>query len=508
MPDVQDILTSSAEPDYGIDFPVSIYERPMHAMSNLLLRGNVDAATRAIFQPDTLSPTEMKTLTNRFAGPNPSPLIKTILDVATNPLVIGGLIGGYLLYPAVGGATLAKVFSGMRAGVPKTGLLGDFVGASYSRLRHLVKPAVKGKPAQSMLGAIQDVNQSIGHFVERHQLWRAEAYGHMGTSVGKGGAAGRRIAAMSQGWNKGLDSDLRHVLGKYMDDVPMTPGLQGKMSRDELTAVGKIKKGLAKLYDEVIPENMRATFEAEAKKRGTTLGKERENFFPHTGTPNELRRKIIQYGEYDPVTKKGVVNYRKPLADNLKRRKGWNIPDPVELREMEAAGDITKGFTDKLMQAVDLDVAEFTTKLRAAVAQAKPTQEGMTAAINEAAKSMDISGHYVKEAASNIFSVVASPTGKSMAGQSLDDVITWAGKMLRTPGTYSMDLDPVLTRYATKMGQSYGWLTAKATGSAKTLGQTADDLIDYFRTTTGPNGKILMPAGGPVDHYLTQQLIP
>ncbi|MCP4992656.1 MAG: hypothetical protein GY934_02545, partial [Gammaproteobacteria bacterium] len=162
----------------------------------------------------------------------------------------------------------------------------------------------------------------------------------------------------------------------------------------------------------------------------------------------------------------------------------------------------------KLMQAVDLDVAEFTTKLRAAVAQAKPTQEGMTAAINEVAKSMDISGHYVKEAASNIFSVVASPTGKSMAGQSLDDVITWAGKMLRTPGTYSMDLDPVLTRYATKMGQSYGWLTAKAAGSAKTLGKTADDLIDYFRTTTGPNGKILMPAGGPVDHYLTQQLIP
>ena len=131
----QDILKTSAEPDYGIDFPISVYERPMYAMSNLFMRGDVDAATRAIFQPDTLSPDEMKTITSRILGKNPSPLAKTVVDVATNPLVIMGLIGGFLLYPAVGKDVLAKVFLNMRKGVPETGLAGRVVGGAFTRLR-------------------------------------------------------------------------------------------------------------------------------------------------------------------------------------------------------------------------------------------------------------------------------------------------------------------------------------------------------------------------------------
>ena len=77
---------------YEGDFPITAYDRPSLAFSNLLLRGNVDAATRAIFSPQSLSPKEMQTITKQLMGGKKNPLIKTVLDVATNPLVIIGIL--------------------------------------------------------------------------------------------------------------------------------------------------------------------------------------------------------------------------------------------------------------------------------------------------------------------------------------------------------------------------------------------------------------------------------
>jgi len=214
MPAEQDIMETTAPPEYGLDLPVSFYDRPTHALYNLLIRGNFDAATRSIFQPDTLSPVEMQTLTNRLAGPKPNPLMKTILDVSTNPLVIAGLIGGYLLWPAAGAGTLAKTYAGLRVGVPESGLVGKFVGGAFSRLRHLVLPgATKGAEARSMHGALMDVKRSIVEFVTGQHKPRVEAYGFLGAKVGKNGDAGRRVAAGLMGWYKGPDSDIARVLG-------------------------------------------------------------------------------------------------------------------------------------------------------------------------------------------------------------------------------------------------------------------------------------------------------
>lgn len=502
----QDILNSAADPDYGIEFPVNVYDRPMLAMSNLLLRGNVDAATRSIFTPDTLSPAEMQTLTNRFAGKNPNLLIKTILDVATNPLVIAGLVGGYLLWPAAGPATLSKVFTGLRAGVPKTGLLGQFVGGSFTRLRHLVKPAVvQGgkvvKPAESMHGALTDVHRAITNFVSDQVEPRVKAYGALGTGAGKGGAAGRRVVAAHKGWASGLDPYLKRIYGKYgfLDDAPMAPGLQGRMTGEEQGAVDKVGNYLKGIWDKVATPDMVKQAKREAKKRGTTLGSERQNYWPQTGTPNEYRRKILQYGD----SGKRAGDYKQPLADSLKLKSGRNIPDLDELRQMEAAGDVTKGLADKIQASVNADVAAFELKLRAAIGKAEPTHKSILSAVKDVSKDMDISSHYLNEAAARISTTMASP-----AGQGVDDAINWAAKMIRTPGTYSLDLDPVLTRYAAKMGQTYGYMTAKPAGSSKSYGQVVDDLIDHFRTTTDANGRIMMPKGSATDLYINTQLIP
>ncbi len=77
----------------SFEFPLTIYDRPSIAMANLL-SGNIDATTRAIFSPMTLAPKEVKSIRNMLlkgeAAENP--LIKTAVDLATNPMVIIGLI--------------------------------------------------------------------------------------------------------------------------------------------------------------------------------------------------------------------------------------------------------------------------------------------------------------------------------------------------------------------------------------------------------------------------------
>ena len=74
-------------------FPLTVYDRPSIAIANLL-KGNIDASTRAIFSPMTLSPNEMKNIRQKFmkGDSKDDPIIKTAVDLATNPIIIIGLI--------------------------------------------------------------------------------------------------------------------------------------------------------------------------------------------------------------------------------------------------------------------------------------------------------------------------------------------------------------------------------------------------------------------------------
>jgi len=80
-------------PDGGTQFPIRAYDRPAIALGNLIL-GDVDSTTRAIFSPMTLSPNEVKSVRKMFIGKEgeKNPILKTAVDLATNPIVIAGLV--------------------------------------------------------------------------------------------------------------------------------------------------------------------------------------------------------------------------------------------------------------------------------------------------------------------------------------------------------------------------------------------------------------------------------
>jgi len=491
MPPDQDILKTSAELDYGIEFPLSIYERPMYAMSNLLLRGDVDAATRAIFQPDTLSPVEMQSFTRRIAGPNPNKLTKTILDVATNPLVIAGLIGGYLLYPAVGAGTLAKIFTSTRKGIPETGLLGKFVGGAFTRLRHLVTHT-----GESMHGTIADINSAILKHVDADQTLRAAAHGTIAP-----GRPQHQVAMGLQGWHKGMDSDLKHIF--KLADRPIAPGFQGKMQEGVQSAIAKTDKYLKKVWSDLerLP-GFKKKFEAEAKRRGLTVGKMRENFFPHQARENKLRQAVLKHA---PGGSAGASDdIPNTIANSLLRRKGVNVPDPAQLRAGEAAGDIVAGFADDVERGIKANISEFRGNLVKEMAKNGPSEGGVRKAVETVTARMDIDKRFVTAAVDRINSA-----SQGIGGQSLDSALDWASEMIRRPGTYSLDLDDVLTRYSTQIARAKAWFGTPSNMPGKSLGEKYNHLVDYFRHTIRPDGKdVFMPVGSSTDNYLTKQLIP
>jgi len=463
----------------------------MHAMSNLLLRGDVDAATRAIFTPDTLSPTEMKTITSRILGPNPNPLAKTIVDIATNPLVIMGLIGGYLLWPAAGAGTLSKVYSSMRAGVPETGLVGRFVGGAFTRLRHLVTPA-----GESMHGAIADLNQSIlGHVTADHAA-RVAAHGSVTSIRGQ-----RQIAMGLQGWAKHGDKDLVHIF--KMADTPVSAGLQGKLVDGAQSGLAKTQNYLKSVWDDLYSNpGLKKKLDAIAKKRGLKIGGERVDYFPHQVKENPLRQAIIRHGAGKPGVG-DADDYANTLADSLLRKKGAAVPNPTQLREAEKLGDVVSGFADDVEGAIQVNINEFRGNLADQLRKNGLTRGGIEKSVKSVTKRMDIDNLYVDAAVNQIETSAAG-----LPGRTLDEAIDWASEMIRRPGTYSLDLDDVLTRYSTQIARTKAWVATPSNMEGKSLGDKIDHLKTYFRNTIGPNGKALMPKDGSVDNYLSKQLIP
>ena len=72
-------------------FPISTYERPSIAVSRLL-EGKVGAAGRALVEPNSLDPEDLKRLKDRLgSGGKHHPIIGMLLDISTNPIFLIGM---------------------------------------------------------------------------------------------------------------------------------------------------------------------------------------------------------------------------------------------------------------------------------------------------------------------------------------------------------------------------------------------------------------------------------
>jgi len=132
-------------PRYGlgsIEFPTTVYDRGSLAFSNVL-RGDLDAASRSILSPQDLSPAEAQTLTNKLLGDNPNPLLKTLVDVATNPLVVAGLLAGVVFWPLGTTAPLTMLAKGLGPKAKHIGRLMRYPSGAMSYMKGVGKTVGK-----------------------------------------------------------------------------------------------------------------------------------------------------------------------------------------------------------------------------------------------------------------------------------------------------------------------------------------------------------------------------
>ena len=223
---------------YGIgaaDFPITFYDRPQLAFANLL-RGNVDAMNRSIFAPQTVTPHEIQSFRNAlFKGKKPSPLMKTITDMATNPLVIIGLVVGLWKFPIGSTKPLLDLAAGL---MPKAIAMGKSMSGLHPAMSNL-------RSVPGMYQALADVVKTKIDFIETQM-------GTLGKVFGKAGriskVEGYAIAARLDGLHKSSHSMVK-VLGNEPEiiavmggkNIPVAMGLKGGMRKEVVGLYGGLR---------------------------------------------------------------------------------------------------------------------------------------------------------------------------------------------------------------------------------------------------------------------------
>ncbi len=267
-----------------------IFDRPHLALLNIL-QGRPGAAVRSIWDPDTLSPDERQSAASRIglAGTWLEPL----LNVASNPLVIGGALGTLFTAPTH---------------------LKDFLRKSEGRLRgHLIEgfrpildivertPLVRTLPAgyEAARGFTHDLSYPLVTAV--HEFAKARGYtavraGELSTVIGH---VERTLDPRSPWWREGFfqrleDNGYADYAAKYAASLE-----RGQAKIDRMFAkLGKPGEQLAKDYGEWRHKTYRMTvgdpqrgpyfrknlkgFDAEELGIGSNfIPEELPNSFPH-----------------------------------------------------------------------------------------------------------------------------------------------------------------------------------------------------------------------------------
>lgn len=476
---------SNADPvEYDAEFPISAYDRPTLAMSNLLLRGDIDAATRAMFSPETLSPRELQTMRMQIGGRNPHPLVKTVLDVATNPLVIIGLIGGYMVFPTMKPAAMLEFYQGLRK-APPLGAIGRFVTGAFARLRSY----------PGLHDAIMGLERSAGAFTARHTDDFVNAYGNV-ASAAKGNEKGFLMFLRKAGFDKG-EAGFQKTYGKYGAAArPLLDHSRDFLSAEELGAIdrtGNVFRGIFKEYE----KDPRAwgKLVAYAKANGIDIGKEIESYAPFHSRQNQWRQDLmrdipmIPAGQLPRGVNAGSVEdwmESGPLSKNLWARHHNSIPNPDQLRKLEGKG-VWSGATDDMLASVERRVAAFEGKLANMAAQygrGPQAEARLAGAIAKAIPDEDDAQRLAVAAARRILA----------GGQ---QAVKNAARALKYPAQYDLDFAPAMEKYLAKMAPTYAW---HIEGHGVNIARTAAKFVGSGEMGVGPAGYDYQ--------YLKNELIP
>jgi len=449
------------------DFPITLYEKPSYAFANLL-RGDVDGLTRAMFAPDTLTPSQMKTIPQLFMkGKKPGPIMKTILDIATNPIVIAGLLVS-LKYPMAGSNVLLNIRKGM---LPKAAAMGKWMSGLHGAM-------MKFRSVPGMFEALNGTFLGMEKFTVKYGEKFRSAFVNAGPLSNVDDLV---IAARLDGLHKpthymvkALQKEPEWMAFFGKKDVPIAAGMQARMSPNLIKTSDKLRTVFNDVWGKLTGDSeawQRITKSLELK--GYNVGGAVDDFFPRSADWNKYYKSAIRGSNgtvYRNYLRREVL---KKVGPHEIAREGGLFANLEHLFELEKQGIIPTGFNGRVIQPVlnrwTDDAASVASKIWDDV-----TTLGLDAGKEQIEFATRMTEHYTKGAGKhlNFIGRLGNPkkareTLGAMA-QALQDArfetaevvqneLREIGKVLAVPGQYSLNPREGIQKYLQSVASDYAY---------------------------------------------------
>jgi hypothetical protein len=452
---------------YGVasaDFPITGYDRPQLAFANLL-RSDVDGMTRAMLSPSTLTPTQIKTVRDTLLrGKHPNPILKTITDIATNPLVIAGLVVGLWKFPL---GTTEPLLALRRGLLPKAVAMDSLFAGMHGAMMNLrTHPGLFEK-----LNAVYEATAAF-----KLKYW--ERANKIFLDAGPMSKVERLAVAARMDGLQNADHSMVKLLGNEPEiialmggkNVPVAAGLQGKMRKEVVGAADKMRD----LQDDVWkwatsnPEAEKRIHDA-VEKKGLVSGGRIDSHFPRS----------VKFNRYENDYHRGVsgVQSRNYVHDEdytkvsgaYVERPDYSMGNLDNLLEMEKAGMIPLGYNKAARAVLNRWSGEAASTVERVWNEVKVigTDEGAHRAMfaqrmteySEKSNMNFVARLGKPEKAKSTLDAMALSLQQARFGgqEAIKKEFQSIGRVLAEPGQYSLDPHEALGRYVSTVADTHAW---------------------------------------------------
>lgn len=453
------------------DFPLSIYDAPGRSLANIA-RGKPSAALSSIFSPDSLSPDELDTFGDKLVkGMNleDNPILKTLVEVSTNPLIIGGLLLG-AAYPTASPSMFRQFATQVGKQAPKVMHLTRGMHSPLARLRNVPKIG------DILTDMMRDTTSYMSRFTAPWQD-AIEQYTKHNGSLSK--REWKMLGAYLEEWHKGVPDSLGEAAKQHGIPVQgaMAPNLEKKMGKPLKDLGNKLRKILKNASSEA---RANKEFIKELEKKGVQF--KEHGYFHRVVDMSDYERNVMR--------KMKRVEYKKYLQDMVKdavaapfhKRLGGSLPKPEDVQDLVDAGVVPSKFTKIIQQVDDAEIRGVKNQLK----------KLMSNYMDEVRKI---------ERGANKFSDSDVLMGEDM-NQLKDQLID---KMLKLEQTQRGSLSRVMSRMGNLDTKTHPLLdrlsddliTAAAHGQKK-----LDATIDFIGESLGRRPRYTMDAADSMSHYV------
>ena len=471
----------AGEYETELGFPISAYDRPSIAMANLL-GGNLNGMTRAIFAPNTLTPSEIKTIRSKVlkgeAAKNP--LLKTAVDIATNPIFIAGVV--LSLGPWGKIASPAQFFKNTHAAT-------QAIKPMMQEMKGIASPLTIFRNVPKLWDEIAGHTRAMGLFQSRMDqkvekainLFRATNVKRPLTKKDM-----QLVGMYMEGWHKPHNP----IVSKYAQHFGTTkeagkilaPGLEAKLKATP--GLHKLASTFRKIDDEFgkkVFQPLDAAGSQSVREQLTSKGVHyiQENHFPRVVRTGGLERLATEgtlttsARTLRAMARKNVAKGKIGFAARL--RKGVALPlddevmanvdilDPkvvegfrkIESSEMSTMTNSLRSLIGIIRQHGDPAVLQGVAKTRANAAIGN-FERGIRQVLQKKLGGADIGedmGKMIDEIVHQTKIVAFRPE------REIDDFITGTARLFGAPARYSMNASEAMNAYSSAMAPTYSWIT-------------------------------------------------